>query len=83
MFPINSIINLFRTKDRKKVSQNIQLISKPIGDEEESAVREKNRVYENSERNVPALGLRIKCLSKTFKKMCSKTELKALNELTL
>lgn len=40
-------------------------------------------MYENSERNIPALGLRIKCLNKTFKGTCSKEQVNALNELTL
>jgi ABC-type multidrug transport system ATPase subunit len=40
-------------------------------------------VYQNSERGIPALGLRIKCLNKTFTTMCSKTQMQALNQLTI
>ena len=83
-FPIKKLINLFKKKDlTTNKSHKLVIKTKPIGEEEESAVREKNRVYENSERNIPALGLRIKCLNKTFRGTCSKEQVYALNELTL
>lgn len=73
LFPIYNLIALCNKKQTiKKSEARIVLNTRPIGEEEESAVREKNRVYENSERRIPAEGLRIKGLTKTFKGTCSK-----------
>jgi hypothetical protein len=80
-FPIHRIMKLFGCGASSKLKTNsINLRGKVFGEGvEESAIKERNRVYQNSEKNIPALGLRIKCLSKTFKGMCSKEEVHAIN----
>ena len=70
LFPIYKLIGLFRSPSPKQ-KQTAIIKLKPLGQgEEESAIKERNRVYLNSEQNLPALGLRIKCLSKTFNSGC-------------
>jgi len=54
-----------------------------LQDEEESTIRERERVYKNSASRIPAFGLRIKDLSKTFSKMCSKNRVEAIRNFSL
>lgn len=71
LFPFHRLIKCFK---KSKVEKNkVFLKGLGFGDgADESSIKERNRVYLNSEKGIPALGLRIKCLNKTFKKMCSK-----------
>jgi len=79
-FPIQNLIKLIRPSPAKQQQPNAIIKLKSMNQGEESAIKERNRVYLNSEKNLPALGLRIKCLSKTFKSGCfSKNQLRALN----
>lgn len=72
----NSSSYLRKKKKVKSDSSNWSLtIKNPnflLQNEEESTIRERERVYKNSINRLPAYGLRIKDLSKTFAKMCSK-----------
>lgn len=73
LFPIYRIMKLFGYKGKSKQKVGINIRTKAFGEgTEESAIKERNRVYQNSEKGIPALGLRIKCLSKTFRGSCSK-----------
>lgn len=54
-----------------------------LQDEEESTIKERNRVFRNASANIPALGMRIKCLSKTFRKMFSKKKVEAIKNFNL
>jgi hypothetical protein len=49
LFPYHRVKAFFTKNDGKaKKRSKIILKTKPLGEDEESAVREKNRVYENS-----------------------------------
>lgn len=67
----------------KKTIDDLRNPTYNIRDEEESVTRERLRVNKNFNNKEPALGLRIKSLSKTFTKMCSKDRVEALRNVTL
>ena len=54
-----------------------------LQDEEESAIKQRNRVINNSKDGLPVQGMRIKNLSKTFSGLCSAHKVEALKKFTL
>ena len=73
-FPFKAIKRLFNrtgsnSRHKKINPDEVDELRNPnflLQDEEESTLKEKERVYKNSAARMPALGLRIKGLSKTF-----------------
>lgn len=80
---------MFAKEDRKKKvvpADDIEQLRNPnflLQDEEESTIKERNRVYKNAMAKLPALGLRIKGLNKTFSKMCSSNRVEAVKNFNL
>lgn len=52
-------------------------------DEEESAIKQRHRVFNNSKDNLQVNGLRMKNISKTFSGLCSSRRVEALKKFTL
>lgn len=48
LFPLYRLLKLFGCKKTKKKIVTLNLKARPLGEEEESALKEKNRVYQNS-----------------------------------
>lgn len=76
-YPLNKILKFFRSKREKESTiaeddNSSGYDGFSLTEEEESAIRERNKVYNNSKAKFPALGMRIKNLSKTFKGFLSK-----------
>jgi hypothetical protein len=85
LFPIYKITKLFSKSSNNAPSANFNelLIGNSQQDQEESTIRERERVYKNSRSGLPAFGLRIKDLSKTFSKMCSNNRVEAIKGFNL
>ena len=89
LFPFIAIKNLFfkpKEKAHTAIPETLDQLKNPnyiAKDDEESAVRERQRVYSNSAGRLPALGLRIKDLSKTFKSYFSSNSVQAINHFNL
>jgi hypothetical protein len=72
LFPLLAILKLFRKSSKAESVIPEQIRNSPLQDEEESTIRERDKVWKDSKNKKSAFGLRIKDLSKTFSKMCSK-----------
>ena len=84
-FPIKRIVNLFRKPEVKQRTYLSEEEYSPFSlqDEEESARKERLKVQNNSKNNVPALGMRVKNLCKTFKSLFSSHKVETLKNFTL
>ncbi len=84
-YPFNKIAKYFRKSQPVKIDkdENVEYDGFSLQDQEESAIRQRNKVFNNSKANLPALGMRIKNLSKTFKGMFSSNKVQALKKFTL
>lgn len=84
-FPFNRIAKYFKINQPSAVpiDSTFEYDGFSLQEEEESAIKERNKVYNNSKNRAPAFGLRIKDLSKTFKSLFSQRKVQALKRFNL